>query len=60
MAVADKALNELLNYAISLESEEFEVQAIETRYINDSCKKAFEVETKEKTIVDIPLKRFYK
>ena len=29
MAVADTELNELLNYAIPLESEEFEVQAIE-------------------------------
>ena len=29
MAVADTKLNELLNYAIPLESEEFEVQAIE-------------------------------
>ena len=29
MAVADTELNELLNYAIPLESEEFEVRAIE-------------------------------
>ena len=29
MAVADTELNELLNYAIPLESEGFEVQAIE-------------------------------
>ena len=50
MAVADTKLNELLNYAIPLESEEFEVQAIEGVWQNwkaeilchSSCQKQIE------------------